>query len=189
MLDWCWVKALSRRHVLAGDTTPEPGRQRGRLPGVGPQRARPGHGRAEGADHPQLRARRPGGPRGAGPAGQEHQPVPGPRRRGGCGRGRRVGAAVVERVIFAMVANRLSPTPLSKLAGCAWVAHRVFIDGLAEVDEDSCYRAMDVFLSVLAELQQAVFFSVANLLNLEVDILFFDTSSTYWETEATDDAL
>src|SRR6266511_1354370 len=90
------------------------------------------------------------------------------------GPGRRVDAAVVERVIFAMVANRLSPTPLSKLAGCAWVAHRVFIDGLAEVDEDSCYRAMDVFLSVLAELQQAVFFSVANLLNLEVDILFFD---------------
>src|SRR6266542_3493883 len=49
--------------------------------------------------------------------------------------------AVAERVIFAIVANRLSPTPLSKLAGCAWVAHRVFIDGLAEVDEDSCYRA------------------------------------------------
>src|SRR6266702_6323732 len=105
------------------------------------------------------------------------------------GPGRRVDAAVVERVIFAMVANRLSPTPLSKLAGCAWVAHRVFIDGLAEVDEDSCYRAMDVFLSVLAELQQAVFFSVANLLNLEVDILFFDTSSTYWETDSADDAL
>src|SRR6266511_3092023 len=104
------------------------------------------------------------------------------------GPGRRVDAAVVERVIFAMVANRLSPTPLSKLAGCAWVAHRVFIDGRAEVDEASCCRAMDVFLSVLAELQQAVFFSVAKLLNLEVDILFFDTSSTYWETEATDDA-
>src|SRR6266511_569535 len=89
----------------------------------------------------------------------------------------------------ALVADRLSPTPLSKLAGCAWVAHRVFIDGLAEVDEDSCYRAMDVFLSVLAELQQAVFFSVANVLKNEDDSLFFDTSSTYWETEATDDAL
>ena len=105
------------------------------------------------------------------------------------GPGRRVDAAVVERVIFAMVANRLSPTPLSKLAGCAWVANAVFIDGLAEVDEDSCYRAMDVFLSMLGELQEAVFFSVANLLNLEVDILFFDTSSTYWETDSTEDAL
>ena len=105
------------------------------------------------------------------------------------GRGRRVDAAVVERVVFAMVANRLSPTPLSKLAGCAWVRDRVFIPGLAAVDEDACYRAMDVFLSVLAELQEAVFFSVANLLNLQVDILFFDTTSTYWETDAADDAL
>jgi hypothetical protein len=105
------------------------------------------------------------------------------------GPGRRVDAAVVERVIFAMVANRLSPTPLSKLAGCSWVADRVFIDGLAEMSDDACYRAMDFFLTALAELQEAVFFSVANLLNLEVDILFFDTSSTYWETDAADGAL
>ena len=105
------------------------------------------------------------------------------------GRGRRVDPAVVERVIFSMVANRLSPTPLSKLAGCSWVADRVFIDGLAEVSDDACYRAMDFFLTTLAELQEAVFFTVANLLNLEVDILFFDTSSTYWETDSTDDAL
>jgi hypothetical protein len=105
------------------------------------------------------------------------------------GSGRRVDAALVERIVFAMVANRLSPTPLSKLAGCSWVAHRVYIDGLALVSADACYRAMDVFLSTLADLQQAVFFSVANLLNLEVDILFFDSSSTYWQTESTDDAL
>ena len=105
------------------------------------------------------------------------------------GPGRRVVPDVVERVIFSMVANRLSPTPLSKLAGCAWVEERVFIDGLASVDEDTCYRAMDAFLSMLPSLQEAVFFSVANLLNLEVDILFFDTSSTYWETESADDAL
>ena len=105
------------------------------------------------------------------------------------GAGRRVDPLAVERIVFAMVANRLSSTPLSKLAGCAWVADRVFIDGLGEVDADSCYRAMDVFLAALGELQEAVFFAVANLLNLQVDILFFDTSSTYWETDATDDAL
>jgi hypothetical protein len=105
------------------------------------------------------------------------------------GRGRRVDPAVVERVVFAMVANRLSPTPLSKLAGCSWVAERVFIPGLAEVSDDACYRAMDLFLTALAELQEAVFFAVANLLNLEVDILFFDTTSTYWETDSADDAL
>jgi hypothetical protein len=109
------------------------------------------------------------------------------RRHGG--RGRPPAAALVERAIFAMVANRLSPTPLSKLAGCTWVTERVFIPGLAEVDEDTCYRAMDFFLAALPELQEAVFFTVANLLNLEVDILLFDTTSTYWETERADDEL
>lgn len=58
------------------------------------------------------------------------------------------------------------------------MANRVFILGLAQVS-DACYRAMDFFLTALGELpQEAVFFSVANLLKLEVDILFFDSSST-----------
>lgn len=70
------------------------------------------------------------------------------------GPGRRVDPAVVERVIFAMVANRLSATPLSKLAGCSWVANRVFIPGLAEVNDDACYRAMDFFRTALGELQE-----------------------------------
>ncbi len=64
------------------------------------------------------------------------------------GRGRRGDADGIERAIFAMVANRLSPKPLSKLAGCSWVEHRVFIEGLAEVDEDTCYRAVGVVEAV-----------------------------------------
>ena len=96
---------------------------------------------------------------------------------------RRVDAALTERVIFAMVANRLSVKPLSKLAGCTWVARRVYIEGLESVSDDACYRAMDFLLSAIAELQEQVFFSVANLCNLEVDLLFFDTSSTYFETD------
>jgi hypothetical protein len=99
---------------------------------------------------------------------------------------RRVDVEAAERVIFAMVANRLSPRPLSKLAGCSWVANRVFIEGLPAVSDDACYRAMDVLLDVLPALQQEVFFSVATLLNLQVDLLFFDASSTYWETDSAD---
>lgn len=102
---------------------------------------------------------------------------------------RRLDAESVERVIFAMVANRLSVKPLSKLAGCNWVARRAFVDGLAEVTDDACYRAMDFFLSTLSELQETVFFRVASLLNLEVDLLFFDTTTTYWETERLEDEL
>jgi Transposase DDE domain len=33
------------------------------------------------------------------------------------------------------------------------------------------------------ELQERVFFTVANRLDLEVDLLFFDTTSTYWEID------
>jgi hypothetical protein len=99
------------------------------------------------------------------------------------GGGRRLAAQRVERALFAMVSNRLSVRPLSKLAGCEWVAERAFIEGLAEVSDDECYRAMDFLHAALPELQERVFFTVANLLDLEVDLLFFDTSSTYWETD------
>jgi Transposase DDE domain len=103
--------------------------------------------------------------------------------------GRRLDAERVERTIFAMVANRLSVRPLSKLAGCGWVAERAYVAGLPGVNEDACYRAMDVLMDVLGGLQERVFFSVANLLDLEVDLLFFDTTSTYWETDRLPDEL
>jgi hypothetical protein len=105
------------------------------------------------------------------------------------GGGRRLEAQRVERTIFAMVANRLSVKPLSKLASCEWVRERAFIDGLSEVTDDECHRAMDFLHAALGELQERVFFAVASLLDLEVDLLFFDTTSTYWETDRLADEL
>ena len=102
---------------------------------------------------------------------------------------RRVDAELVERVIFSMVANRLSVKPLSKLAGCTWVRQRAFIEGLTDVSDDACYPAMDVLIGGIAQLHKTGFFSVANLLNLEVDLLFFDTTSTYWETDRLEEDL
>jgi len=90
-----------------------------------------------------------------------------------------------ERVLFALVANR-ALEPLSKLAATTWVGERVAVPGLEQIDVDSCYRAMDWLLEVEDELAEAVYWSVADLLNLEVDLLFFDTTSTYFQTEAAD---
>jgi transposase len=90
-----------------------------------------------------------------------------------------------ERVLFALVANR-ALDPLSKLAATKWVAERVAIDGLDSLEEDSCYRAMDWLLEVEAELATAVYFATADLLDLEVYLLFFDTTSTYFEVEQAD---
>ena len=101
--------------------------------------------------------------------------------------GRRLQAERVEPAIFAMVANRLSVKPLSKLAGCEWVAERAFIEGLARVSDDACSRAMDFLPAALPELQERVFFTVASLLDLEVDLLFFDYPANLTDDEPSDD--
>jgi hypothetical protein len=93
---------------------------------------------------------------------------------------------VVERVLFALVANR-ALAPSSKLAATSWVAHDVHVPGLEQVSDDACYRAMDWLIKVEDKLARGVFDAVAHLLNLEVDLIFFDTTSTYFETEDADE--
>jgi transposase len=90
----------------------------------------------------------------------------------------------VERVLFALVANR-ALKPFSKLAAAEWASKDVHIPGLGAMDEDHAYRAMDMLSAADCEarVQEAVFFAVADLLNLEVDLLFFDTTSTYFERD------
>ncbi len=95
-------------------------------------------------------------------------------------------ATDIERVLFALVANR-AINPASKLAATAWAKRDAAICGLSEITDDQAYRAMDFLLTAGQEVQRKVFFSVANLLNLEVDLIFFDTTSTYFETEDEDD--
>jgi len=92
----------------------------------------------------------------------------------------------VERLIFAMTANR-ALAPSSKLALEQWVAHEVFIEGLPEVDVHQLYRAMDFLLEAADEIQHDVFFSVAHLFNLECDLIFFDTTTTYFEIDGEDE--
>jgi hypothetical protein len=90
----------------------------------------------------------------------------------------------VERVLFALVANR-AIAPMSKLSAADWVSSDALIPGLAAMSEDHAYRAMDLLVEAdaQAQVQEAVFFAVANLLNLEVDLPFFDTTSTYFERD------
>ena len=87
-----------------------------------------------------------------------------------------------ERVLFALVANR-ALAPSSKLAAARWASEDVHIAGLPETTDDACYRAMDWLLEVQGALEREVFHQVASLLSLEVDLLFFDTTSTYFEAD------
>ncbi len=100
--------------------------------------------------------------------------------------GRRLDGDAVERVVFALVAQR-SCEPGSKLAATGWVAERVAIEGCAGFTDDAAYAAMDFLLDALDEIAAEIFSTVAHLLNLDLDIVFVDTTSTYWETETADD--
>lgn len=92
---------------------------------------------------------------------------------------------LVERLLFALVANR-ALEPMSKLAALEWARADTWLPGIGELGSDPqiFYRAMDFLLDCDEEVQREVFFSVADLLNLEVDLILFDTTSTYFEIPA-----
>ncbi|HWN59380.1 MAG TPA: IS1634 family transposase [Streptosporangiaceae bacterium] len=94
--------------------------------------------------------------------------------------------ATTERVLFALVANR-ALDPSSKLAAAHWAGRKAHIDRLPATTDDACYRAMDWLHHVRDGLERRVFSQVATALNLEVDLLFFDTTSTYFELDEEDE--
>jgi len=100
--------------------------------------------------------------------------------------GRRLDGQAVERIVFALVAQR-ALKPGSKLAATDWVAKRVAIGGLTGFTDDQAYRAMDFLLDALDEIASEIFGSVAHLLNLDLDLIFVDTTSTYFEVDVPDE--
>ncbi|MDX3097737.1 IS1634 family transposase [Streptomyces sp. ME19-03-3] len=95
----------------------------------------------------------------------------------------------VERVLFALVANR-AVAPGSKLAAGEWATRDVVVPGLPELDgNNQALRAMDLLIEgdATGAVQETVFFAAAHLLNLEVDLIFFDTTSTYFERDGEDE--
>ena len=91
-----------------------------------------------------------------------------------------------ERVLFALTANR-ALAPSSKLAASRWASEDVLVAGLPATTDDACYRAMDWLLQIRGTLEKQVFDRIAELPGIETDLLFFDTTSTYFVTEDADD--
>lgn len=98
---------------------------------------------------------------------------------------RRAYQTPIERIVFVMAANR-ALAPSSKLNMEHWVAEEALVPGLPSIDVHQLYRTTDFLLEASAEIRQKAFCSVADLLNLEVDLLFLDTTSTYFEVESKD---
>ena len=94
----------------------------------------------------------------------------------------RAHTAPVADALFAMVANR-ALAPSSKLAIEQWAAEEVYLGDHRPLQVQHFYRAMDVLLEHEEAVQKEVFWSTASLLNLTVDLIFFDTTNTYFETD------
>ena len=101
---------------------------------------------------------------------------------------RRLEGEVVERIVFALVAQRCLE-PGSKLACVSWAAERVALSSCPDFDDQAAYAAMDFLLDALEEIATGIFDRTANLLNLSCDVIFVDTSSTYWEVDVADEEI
>lgn len=94
----------------------------------------------------------------------------------------------LERVLLAMVANRCL-RPYSKLyCHDQWLEEEVFFPSHADLDLHHLYRAMDFHEAHKEAIEQAIYyFRVADLLNVDVDLIFYDTTSLHCEIDDEDD--
>ena len=93
----------------------------------------------------------------------------------------------VERALFAMVANRAC-SPASKLY-CyeQWLREDVRINGTGDLELHHLYRAMDFLEANKDALEREIFFHTSDLLNLDLDVIFYDTTSLHFEIDAEDE--
>lgn len=91
-----------------------------------------------------------------------------------------------ELALFTMVANRLLE-PGSKLA-CHehWVPERVYLPEADALTLDQLYFALDFLDTHSAAIEQEIFFRTADLFRADVDLIFWDTTTVYFEVDDED---
>ena len=92
----------------------------------------------------------------------------------------------VERALFAMVANRAC-APASKLY-CyeQWLREDARIAGTEGLALQHLYRAMDFLEANKEAIEREIFFRVADLLSLDVEVIFYDTTLLHFEIDEED---
>jgi hypothetical protein len=94
-----------------------------------------------------------------------------------------------ERALLAMVANRLCE-PESKLGVWDRWLQKVYMPSCDTLKLEQMYEAMDLFHEHTEELEKHIFFQTANLFNLQVDLIFYDTTTASFsiDYEAEEDS-
>jgi transposase len=94
--------------------------------------------------------------------------------------------APYERALLAMVANRLCE-PESKLGVWDRWLSKVYLPSCADLKLRQMYEAMDMLHANIEQVEKTVFFNTANLFNLEVDLIFYDTTTASFHVDYEDD--
>jgi len=82
-----------------------------------------------------------------------------------------------------MVAQR-AIHPSSKLSLCEnWIRNEVLIPGVDDLQVQHLYRAMDFLFEHLQGLEINLYNQLVDLLSLDVSVIFYDTTSLYFEIE------
>jgi transposase len=93
----------------------------------------------------------------------------------------------VERALFAMVANR-ALEPYSKLyCWGQWLREEVFLPSTDGLELQHLYRAMDFLEDHKVEVEKEIYFRMADLMNADVDVIFYDTTSLHFEIDDEDE--
>ncbi len=92
-----------------------------------------------------------------------------------------------ERALFAMVANK-ALQPYSKLY-CheQWLKEEIFFPGSEHLELQHLYRAMDFLEANKEKIEKAIYFRLADLFNIDVDLIFYDTTSLHFEIDEEDE--
>ena len=92
-----------------------------------------------------------------------------------------------ERALLAMTANRLCD-PESKLGVWHRWLSKVYLPTCDGLKLKQMYEAMDLFYEHVSEVEENVFFQTANLFNLTVDLIFYDTTTAAFCIDQEDNA-
>lgn len=94
--------------------------------------------------------------------------------------------APYERALLVMTANRLCE-PESKLGVWDRWLSKVYLPDCQDLKLKQMYEAMDLLYEHADEVEKNVFFHTANLFNLTVDIIFYDTTTASFCVDQEDD--
>ena len=92
-----------------------------------------------------------------------------------------------ERALLAMVANRLCD-PESKLGVWDRWLSTVYLPSCQDLKLRHMYEAMDLLHAHAEQVEKTVFFQTADLFNLEVDLIFYDTTTASFSVDGEDEA-